>query len=381
MIRLTVFLCALLFSWAARADYVDYQFEMRCDKAKNRVEIRLYAVSNKLVFSYAPKDCTLPGGKTVRAKLGLGPVFPYGHHGADPEKWISIWVDKALIVSKANFDCYDSCSLRAVVSTRGVELCWTQLSEPGQPRNGKEKCEKVSGDGTPPERDAIEYPAPGEPVRPAAGSFATAYAKDPAFCRGFGLKIPSGGETMQFDVGWIVLPPGAQKVQAARSISSAGALQYKRYDFDINNDGQVDIVVGLESYTSGRDADVYFALNELSAVKINSLARDPDSAIYFARVADRFIPHAWVAGAERKLASDGEDEAALILQNAEAPWWNPRDVPTFSLHGTHLLPFRYKGATYFVTQTIRTGWFTVMKPTPDYKATEICAFRVVEPKY
>lgn len=126
--RLGISAVALLFFSllnVARADYMDYHFKVHCESEKNRAEIVPYAVWNTNIYSAAPQECMLSNGRTIRAKMGLGPVYPYGMGGADPSKWLSVWVDKAQVLSQAHFGCGDEgpCSIRVLVTAKGLEIC------------------------------------------------------------------------------------------------------------------------------------------------------------------------------------------------------------------------------------------------------------------
>lgn len=90
-------------SQSASADYMDYGLDVICNGKK--AVIAPYGAEDRDVYSSGPQDCTLKSGRIVRAKLGLGPVYPYGMGGSDPDKWISVWIDDAKVLSRLDIGC------------------------------------------------------------------------------------------------------------------------------------------------------------------------------------------------------------------------------------------------------------------------------------
>lgn len=61
-----------------QADYLDWQLQVTCDADSGRAEIVPYAVYNEDVYSAEAQDCMISSGRTVRAKMDVGPAYPYG---------------------------------------------------------------------------------------------------------------------------------------------------------------------------------------------------------------------------------------------------------------------------------------------------------------
>ena len=388
--RFTLALFALFIAHIAtsHADYMDYHFKVNCDSAENRAEIVPYAVWNANVYSAAPQDCTLANGTTIRAKMGLGPVYPYGMGGADPSKWLSVWVDKAQVLSHMNFGCDDEgpCSLRVVVTAKGLEVCRRGESAEPSPtdssRKIEEHCEFTPTAQLSKDRDALEFPLSSEKKIPPAGSLATLFAKDKQFCSQFQLlSVPQGGTRLG-------LPDGSETITPSRSSPYEYAGRYQRYTFDINNDGKNEEVVGLHSETHYRDGDIYFVFAGDSVPKpaVEKVGSTRSELVY-AKAATRILPHYWsdYAGTdEKRLADKNMDNGVYTVKSVTAPWWNKDDKPAFSFRYWHLRPFRYRKSTYFLTSSLEAAnqhWYTVLRPEPDYRVTEMCVFQIVPVRY
>ena len=365
------------------ADYMDYHFRINCDSANNLAEIVPYAVSNVKVYSAAPQDCILTSGRIIRAKMGLGPVYPYGAGGADPSKWLSVWVNKAQVLRHANFGCdYEGqCSLRVVVTTKGMEVCYrsetSESSQPDSSKNSEENCEFTPNEKLSTTRDVLEFTALNEKQRPPAGSLAILFARDKQFCSQFPLLSQPHG-----------LPEGSEAIEADATSPYEYAGEYQQYTFDINNDGKKDTVIGLHSRTHYRDGDIYFVYTGTTVPSpVVEKVGATHSELAYAKSAARILPHYWsdYAGAdEEQLADKDNDDGAYTVKSVTAPWWDSNDKPFFRFRYWHLWPFRYKQSTYFLTwsqEGDKQHWYTVLRPEPKYEVTEMCVFQVVQVKY
>lgn len=169
----------------AQADYMDYHFELRCDPENNRAELVPYAVENKSVHSNTPQDCVFSNGRSIRAKMELVITNPYGMGGADPSKWLNLWIDKVQILNRTEFYCRDegSCSIRVIVTAKGLNVCHREPADALQQRleveihnfevlfentqqesshTPEEKCEFTPNDKLSSTRDLIEFPLSNE---------------------------------------------------------------------------------------------------------------------------------------------------------------------------------------------------------------------------
>lgn len=378
----------------SHADYMDYHFRVNCDSVNNRAEIVPYAVWNANVYSAAPQDCILASGRIIRAKMGLGPVYPYGMGGADPSKWLSVWVDKVQVLSHTNFGCGDEgpCSLRIVVTTKGLEVCRrgesSELSQPDSSKKPEENCEFTPNEKLSTARDVLEFPSPNEKPRPPAGSLTTLFAKDKQFCSQFQLLSQPRGRPVDNIWPRVGLPDSAEAIEADASSSYEYAGGYQQYTFDINNDGKKDTVVGLHSRTHYRDGDIYFVYtgNTVPNPAVEKVG-STHSELAYAKSAARILPHYWsdyVGADEKQLADKDNDDGAYTVKSVTAPWWDSNDKPIFRFRYWYLWPFRYKQSTYFLTwsqEGDKQHWYNVLRPEPKYQVTEMCVFQVVQVKY
>ncbi len=357
---------------------MDYGFKVTCDAKNNKAEIVPYAVWNEQVYA-PPKDCMLANGTKIRAKMGLGPVFPYGMGGGDPAMWLSIWINKAKVVSRYQYGCEDEgpCSVAFKVAKKRLYKCALASSPDtngsGAAKKAAYKCtSKVIGKLTR-TRDAIEYPLAGERKRPSPGSFETLFARDVEFCR-------------QFSSG-TALPENSEEISSSTSSAYEYSGSYNRLDFDINNDGNNDTVLALNSSTHYRDGDIYFIYADSSVPAQEGQSKETSSESRYAKLATHILPHYWADYTntqEKLLADKGDDDGAYELKNSKAPWWDKNDIPVFRFRYWHLAPFRHFGTTYFRTSSMEAGlmhWSVVLRPEPDYKVTEECVFQTVQEHY
>ncbi|QRY78040.1 hypothetical protein JVX91_20910 [Pseudomonas sp. PDNC002] len=391
MVRLIlkVVVVFLLKVGVSQADYMDYHFKMHCDAASNRAEVVPYAIYNEDVFSTSPQDCAFANGRIVRAKMGLGAAYPYGAGGADPSKWLSVWVDKAKVFSRIPFRCDEegSCSLRVIVTAEGVETCTKAASDVESSSKSEAPCEFTPNKALIKAKDVIEYPAGKDRRRPVEGALVTLFARDKNFCSQFSLRSSSRklGDNFDSPAG---LPAGAQPIAEESSFSYEYMGEYKKYSFDIDNDGTKESVIGLHSRMHYRDGDIYF-------VYADREVPDPPEAemgvtgseVIFAKSATQIIPHRWydLAGtAERELADKNDDGRAYKVKSTSAPWWDSDDKPIFTFRYWHLWPFRYKDSTYFMawsTESNKRHWVTVLRPEPNGRVAEMCVLQVVQARY
>ncbi len=367
---------------------MDYHFRLVCDQAGKRAEIVPYAVWNTNVYSEEPQDCRLASGRTVRAKMGLGPIYPYGQGGADPSKWISVWIDEARVLNEYGFECLAEgpCGIRVVVTPDGMEVCSRERSRRSSPPDvdgqPPERCAITLNKDLSAVRDALEYPVADERRRPAAGSIAMLYARDEQFCEIFQYGGTDNNSSR------VDLPVDAKPVEAENRSDYEYAGSYYHYTFDIDNDGRTERVVGLEARTHAHDGDIFFVYRGETVPKpIVQKAGKMKTMTVYAKAAARILPQYWsdyAGAAERRLAVEGDLEGAYAVTSVASPWWNNEDTPIFRFRYWYLRPFRYDQTTYFLTssrEASRLHWHTVLRPEPDGHVTEMCVFQIVPVRY
>ncbi|MBI3432489.1 MAG: hypothetical protein HY018_09795 [Hydrogenophilales bacterium] len=377
---LPVWLAVLAHIAPAYADYADYSFDMKCDAIHNQAEIVPYGVSDEEVYDAAPKDCKLKSGRMIRAKMGLGPVYPYGMGGADPDKWLSVWVDYARVLSHVSLDCDvdGPCDLRVIVTSKGLNVCRRDsVSIPTNPEfliAPKDHCAFTPNSKLVKQRDSLEFPRPGDPVRPPAGSLAVLYAKDKNLCKQFEiLGEPKGrpGDNIWPKIG---LPANAEPIES-------NAFGEEQYTFDINNDGKTESVIALHSRSHMQDGDSYFVFED---GKFPLADADQASQLPIEKAAVR-IPDYWADAKHDGNNQPGKGrDPTYTVRSVGAPWWDTGDLPVFVLRYWYLWPFRYRQSTYFLTwsqEADKQHWYTVVRTEPDYSVTEMCVFQIVQVRY
>lgn len=231
---------------------------------------------------------------------------------------------------------------------------------------------------------------PNERTPPAARSLATLYSKDKQLCSQFQLLTKLRGRSSAGDNIWprIGLPNDAESIEPDNSSPYEYAGVYQRYNFDINNDGTNETVVGLHARTHYRDGDIYFVYAEdkvpsPAVEKVGSTR----SVLAYANSAKRIIPHYWsdyVGKDEKQFAEKDLDDGAYKIKSVGAPWWDGNDEPIFRFRYWYLWPFRYKQSTYFLTwsqEADKQHWYTILRPDINYQVTEMCVFQVVKERY
>jgi hypothetical protein len=415
----TSFLCLVLLlslSVASVAGFADLYLTMECDSRANKADIFPDSIPHSGQTSAGPeiqslpdvnnksgplpdagwnKNCTFSNGRAVRAKLGMGPVYPYGKDSGNQQKWLSLWVDGAKVATRQEFECdrEGRCDLMITVTETGFTLCRKTGSGsalPGSPSGSERRvvddCLFTHNDRLSKARDPIEYPISGEPVPPVPGSFVTLYAKEPAFCEGFQKR--SEPAAAHGDTGWYLLPPQEALLFGQNEIFARKPTHREpRFTVDMNNDGRPDTVVALYSRTQYRAGDIYFIYRSgVSPPDQLPVKPREDAEQVFAKTASRIYPHYWAdfTDAYEKLLAGGQDEGQYTVRHAGAPWWDPHDLPVFRFRYCYLLPFRYKGVTYFLAvsrEAEKMHWYAVLKPQPDDTVIEECLFQRVRERY
>jgi hypothetical protein len=363
---LQVYLVFMSWSGSARADDFYQHAVMNCAKKTVWAEITTHGTYNDDPAPEGVSDCVLPGFGPVRLKVGAGPVYAYGAGYGQATMFVSVWVKQAKVVSREKFKCggEGKCELRIAVTLGGLRVC----RKPGDGTNDAdskqpESCTFQAWSDLSMQRDPLEYPIAGEPVRPPNYSVATILARDKKFCAGF---VPSSPEARDIE-----LPAGASVVEPASRGNWEWVGWYEFYDLDADNNGSLDRVVHLHARTHAYDADAMFLFSHSTVpeVKVGKMEETHSDAEY-AKAADRVFPDSW------------HEERADI----PAPWWNPEDAmstPHFKIGG-FFQPITLNGKTYIIWTTsvgVFQHWKTILEPRPDGSVITQCAFQRVQPEF
>jgi hypothetical protein len=334
-----------------------------CAQSKGLAEIRVEEVVQQ---GYQPPfslvnidECELSGVGSLRLKWGVGPVYDYGQGHGTPTMFLSLWVRQVKVLSRRQFACEsEACPIRVVVTAKGVDEC--RSSEPGG--SNVNKCESSSWAELRGERDALEFPLPGERKRPADFSTAVAYASDEAFCAKFAQA--TGSER-------VGIPFGASKLENLRSGLYEYNGSYDFYDLDMDNDGRNEQVVHLHSSTHAFEGDEIFVFStkpvpDVPVVKVG----DTRSEEKYAAAADKMLPAGW----------------RLVPEKLDAPWWDRADhLSDEPLNDfQYFQPLRFEGRTYFIATSGRSAqiwWGALLEPRPNGTVQMKCAMHRVQPNY
>lgn len=396
---LVALITCLLLIGTAKADYGWDYVEVSCDPVKQRVTIQLNTLWNEdpdlnWHGSIRPKEarpkrqefrvtghidygeCFISAGKPVRVKVSEGSTMPYGMCGADPEIWLSVWVDKRKWLSRHQIAgrCTTNPMSRIVISLTELVLCSKKTEQAGDvPENAAESCEAIPGSRLAKKRDLAEYPV-STAKQPKAGTVVIEHGQDSAICKGMIKK-----ESSDFGLAaWTVEPP----FNADSDFSDAqdhGLYEYSghfsRNQFDIDNDGKAEVVYGFHPSNHAHDADIYFVSSgkELDGQwpSLSETVLWKDSPYVF--------PNAH--GHCQNLPCGQKDEdGELTLQN----YSESGSRLSYRFRYLHVRPFVWQGATYFLLQSMDSSTrhiSAVLKPMKRSRLEEVCIFRTVSGNY
>ncbi|QTL97894.1 hypothetical protein GM661_07820 [Iocasia frigidifontis] len=331
---------------------MDYYFRIEKDDKNDSILIIPYGIYNEEVFSSEPVDVKLNNGTKIRIKMGLGAIYPYGEGGAEPSKFISVWIDKVKVISKQNLFITDKgTSLKIEITKDGYwlykfDINWFKDEE-------KISSEFIPKENYPTEIDLIEYPK--NKIKPKDGEIAILH------CENEELKdiiLQAELRRNHSYVGYAIQPPdesiSIEEFDVEKRKYSTKIYQYeysgylRHFVADIDNDGKEDYVYALYSRTHYRDGDVYFIFDEEQV--IDKPFTDDDFEIFLKR-ARKIFPNNWV-------------ERYLSFKNKIDPWWSPIKNPNFGLRYTCFWPFIYEDKFYFILgsrEEVYNNWFAVLR--------------------
>jgi hypothetical protein len=380
---------------SARADELWRYVEVNCRPAEQKATITLrYLWNERPTLGFhgqirpgadadAPQDfnvtdqidygeCRLAPGIPLRVKGLEGLAMPYGMCGADPEFYISVWVNQRKWLSRRFIDgrCPDTLVTRIDITPAGLTTCFAaELS-------AKEECEFTPAAALATEPDLAEYPI--GPRGPLPGTIVTDFAEDPLLCdsmihkgqtetglQDWNLKVPPEATS------WLFLDRPYDEWNYNKSIS--------RQVFDIDNSGAARIVYGYHPDNHTNDADIYFASPGSDFDDPwPGIAGDAYQRLY--QQSPYIFP--LTVGTCRGHPcgpADDPEEGELTLQH---PSGDGTPV-TFRFRYWHQTPFTWTGTTYFMAHVYdidQRHLTIVLKPKPTGFG-EVCLFRKVLDNY
>lgn len=355
---------------SARADWMDWGLESICQPDKNRMVILPNAIWNREA-DQSDKNCVFSNGRKVLARVGYGSVRPYGMGGADPDKWISVWVDEKKIVHKQQYDCGDEgvCNRYFIVTDKGVERCTLDSNDNTLDKNiefyddPKRKCTVTLNTVFPEKTDRLEYPKEGDPVPPEPGSIVVEFAKDNKFCSLF------LSDRFHFhSEGFPATPKDIKLIKFHYDVLYGTVGMRVSYSyFDADNDGEPEHVYRYTEGTNYRDADIYFIFEDGKQPASESVINDFNVLL---------------SSDNRVFPGKNIDDGYYELKH-----WPKKsfvEVKGFGARYLHSGPFIYQEKTYFSTYSMEEALMninTVLMLNNDGTTTDMCYFRRVSNHY
>ena len=305
-------------------------------------------------------ECIYPSGRRVRVKVGVVMARGHGRCGADPQIFLSIWVDRRKIESREWFagHCYEGPLVSYELNRWWVRKCKAMDA------SKVDVCVSFPGIERFPV-DLVEYPLPGK-KRPALGEIEVVRGTHPvcAFARD-AVRASWSNPFEKYH------PAAKPKPEAEDEDEEGGAddeselrgASASRFDFD--NDGKVDVVFERLYESTYMDGNVLLV----------KLARPAGVTWFLPCQLDRRHP----AMKSCPPFSQDYDEAGFGIRGSDAD-----SVVYFRGRYTTATPFRY-GKTTFLALTSSAEdtlhWVSILKTRPGSKVNSICLIRKVTENY
>lgn len=367
----------LLVSGYVHADQLDYYVHMDCDPQKGTATlIPSDTFSDKMTMtSVSSEECVFNNGGKIKLKLGIGYSKPFGTGGGTPDKWVSLWVNEAKVLSRESIGCFDGadggpCSIYFKADESHVEIC--ALSEKYDSNsyempdlNKDYRCVKVANRFLSKTKDYFEYPERVVDNKLPVGSNEIFFSADDKLCG----KFKSDGPIDK-------LPEGVKNLTyKSDAIDDGKNSELRELSIDLNNDGITDTVYVSHSRFNPHDGDAYFVLKKSPGIKQDEITLD------FLDQNKHFVfPNQW-GDCNRQQGCKYNEYYYLTLL---AP--NPTTLRLPLLRSTRLIAtaFKFNKTTYFYIQPT-SGYdqrvAAILKPMPDGSAKHICYFRKVEENF
>jgi len=330
-------------------------------------------------------DCEFGPKRGARIKLGALPALPHGQCGADPERFVSIWLDRVKLISEKGYAgrcLYDDTPLAYVrVSSSGVRWC-TASALSGELRADKGlKCTETPRPTRLATIDTDEYP---RQRRPAVGSILIDHAENRALCEAMiaGSKALDGGATPAIEP-----PPNSQRY-LLRSVGheTEAFCELFRGRFDFDNDRKPDDVVLRRCRSGTFDADQYFVAPRLPKLPAETGVKELKRLRDGARL---LVPESW---ATERVEFQGQLYRVRALQHVAKERENFRAASSSARHKRlridflHLEPFRYQDVTYLLSappeaSVAEKDTFVLFRPQPRGLPVEACVFHQVQENF
>lgn len=338
--------------------------------------------------------CRWKDGTDVLVRTGLG---DNEQSGLLWSAWVnrSKWVDKS-IPSGLSLQDGDVVS-RVTIGPTGMTTCTMHVPEAGH--TSDEACTAAKKDKIPARPDLIEFPAPGR-ERPQAYTALVTHSTNGELCQrmlgpfGTGGRDPDRrGNRAQSLSGVTALVQGEAVVALTRPYNfdlDVGPGLFKLltgYFFsvpekaDLDNSGKSKWVLSTHTDDQTSGADVYYVYRD-SDLKNLGGAQVTLGDLW--RYAEFVYPWSWLECTKGK-SREEVLASGSCLTDSEMPFSatdHDGNVVRFRSQYLRMLPFSYKGSTYFLLTTL-DGWAQhigfVIHPEPEGKYEVTCTLESVRP--
>jgi hypothetical protein len=335
-------------------------------------------------------ECVYPSGNRVRVKVGEGGERPFGECGADPDVFMSVWVNKRKIASRVRFSgrCWDTIGREShsvsfkissyEKSVPSIQKCHTAMQQEkiasSAHKNGKQTkskplsvCVDFPNISNFP-RDFIEYPRKGVKL-PKAGDILLLKGSDKV-CKMVHNGLKENFWTFEhYSTGVKIklLRPNWSSTSVKLPEDLHGS---EESSFDFDNDGKLDRVF-LRTFTSGYMYGSVLLVqhgHSASELKVSTTPMDKNSS---------FLP-CQMDSVPRKIMDcppfpDSKGEGDFLVKGRTT-----KESVHFRGRYTTLTPFNFQNTSFIGVSSISEDDYTaVLKPLPNKKFQQMCLFQRV----
>ena len=359
----------LLASKLSFSDWLDYYIDMDCDAANSAATLVPRDIYN-ILKKQRTAECDFKNGITIKAKFGIGRAYAYGQGGGDPAKWVSLWINKAKVLSRQRIGCFADgpCSMHFKLSENHLEICRLvptysdKYRAPTIPTDFD--CSRILYEYLNQAVDYIEYPDE-ESQYPKPGTTNIFYSSNSAFCHKF-IKD-----------GKYEFPTEAFSLRDEQTAEYEYAGNWGRLDADFNNDGNIDEAYVLHSRIGYNDGDSFFIFDK----EKSTLSNWPNIDLKELEERKKYVfPNQWGScNNDAGCSYDTYGHLALL-----APDPGSLALPFFQIRYLRASPFILDNTLYMHLSSVREiddHITAILKPLPNGSAEHVCYFNRVRENY
>jgi uncharacterized protein len=334
-------------------------------------------------------ECIYPSGTRVRVKVGEGTSRAYGECGADPEVFMSLWVNERKIASRVWFagHCIESRRENPDVSFKitgvydgvSVKKCHSTKRGTINPTTKKDAAEPLSvcvdfPDVSKYPKDFLEYPRQGTKV-PKIGDIELLKGSD-AVCQAVLDELRADFNTFSHtsDQSKSKLTRPNWNDSTVKLPEELAGSSESIFDFD--NDGKLDRVFDRSFYNTYMAGDVLLVQygNSPSRLNVSDSPMEEASGFFPCQMSEvRHKIH------DCPPFSQENDEAGFSMEgrNSDAPVY-------FRARYSTIDPFSFQGANYIEASTMdeeAKDFVAILKPLPDRTFQKMCLFRRISENF